>query len=748
MSNGPWLAAFRVDPDQAVDDLFSGRAGVGSSLRLDIPEFLYQAFPPSLADERRQLDGALSNWLDRMREDYATQVARLGFPVYGKRLGDALIALQLLDLPETRCRIRADLDTWLRWLLPLRLAPERDPALECWRLLTRDQPGARYTAMWLRLASDPRPEHLTVALVGLQLLPNQDDARTNQKLMLQALLRHAVSTRPDVGGAGSLFRQRYAALRGLFPRSPSHWDRVLLEVLDSFAESAREPMAIELAQVLRDRRTAGARSSGRPLRRRGVTHAPVPIEEVDRLMSDIQGTNHPPEVLARRLFGLLERNHRHAEATGASYYFVRTLNRLGHRLLQRHRLGEAEMARLGIMIERALVWEPMEPYCWMLWADWFGAQGRPDAREWTLREMLRLFPDDEPSRVELARLLMRRGVEHWDEAEHWLRGVVERNPDDEHARVELARLLMRRGVEHWDEGEQWLREAAERSPNHGHARVELARLLMHRGEEHWDEAEHWLWEVVERNPDDEHARSVMAELEARRGREEDSGGLPAEIPERLPATPIDFQSPDQIGSGMDSAGDGGDSADYGHPTAPLPAALEELARRGRLASEFSRARIARVCAQATSTEQIRQEALRGDPLAGFYSQWLMPNETPECPPHAWAWKACRYWQESALPACWRHLKEEFPEAAKETVFLRLLAAPATPDEGDDQSGLAGWRTGHGSDDDTAPSPILAFMHRQWERIGEISPGEREELACAVMAHKAADVPEFAPERAG
>ena len=164
--SGLWFEAFRRDPGKAVADLFSGRAGAGSDLRLDVPELLYQQFPPSLADDRARLDDALGCWLSDMREGYASQVQRLGFSVYGKRVGDALVALQLLDLPQTKGRIRADTGVWLRWLLPLRLAPERDPGLECFRLLTRGQPDARHTALWLRLAADPRPEYLTVALGG------------------------------------------------------------------------------------------------------------------------------------------------------------------------------------------------------------------------------------------------------------------------------------------------------------------------------------------------------------------------------------------------------------------------------------------------------------------------------------------------------------------------------------------------------------------------------------------------------
>ena len=884
MSGDPWLDVFRGDADRAVTDLFSGRAGVGSNLRLDIPEFLYQTFPPSLADERERLDVALSSWLVNMREDYPGQVARLGFSVYGKRLGDALIALQLLDLPETRRRIRADVDTWLRWLAPLRLAPERDPALECRRLLTREQPDARHTAMWLRLASDRRPEYLTVALVGLQSLPNQDDARTKQRLMLQALLRHAVSARHEVAAARRLFSRRFAALRGLFPRSPAHWDRLLLEALDGFVESTRERMGTELAKVLRESMASGPQHPSQ----KGATavHQPAPMEAVNRLKSDIQGTDHQSETLARRLFDLLERNHGYAEATGVSYFLVRTLNNLGHRLLKRHRLGETEMARLGLMIERALAWEPMDSYCWMLWADWFRAQGRSDAREWTLREMLRLFPDNEASRVELARLLTDRGEDHWEEAEHWLRQAVERNPDGEHSRVELARLLMRRGGgehleeaerllrqvvdrtldhehsrvelarllmrrggdehleeaerllrevmdrnsksehsrvelarllmrqgggEHLEEAERLLREAMDRNSKSEHSRVELARLLMHRGgDKHLEEAERLLREAMERNPGGEHPRAAMADLLIQRGHEADAerllaeqshdqsrngmdsagdgdllaGGadtedhghptsLPPAAPDELagrdhhatadartllakppahqPADPNSLPPLDEMGVGVNSADEGahldnlGDTEGHGHLIPPPTTALDELARRGLLAGELSRARIAGARRRTASTVRIRQEARRGDPLAGFYSQWLIPQETPECPPHAWAWNACRGWQGSAQPELWRDLAAEFPEAAGETDFLRILAAPEAADEEDgDRSGAARWRVRYGPDGDTEPSPSVAFMCKALERIGETTSAEREELAFTVMAGKAVEVPEFAP----
>ena len=247
----PWFEAFRRGPKEAVADLFSGRAGVGASMRLDIPELLYDEFPPNLIHERKQLDQALMSWLLDMREDYASQVKRLGFPAYGKRVGDCLIALQLLDLPEAKSRMRADLGAWLCWLLPLRLAPERDPALECFRLLTRDQPDGRHTALWLRLAADPRPEYLTVALAGLQLLPNEDNAQRNQTLMLQALLR-------------------------------------LEEALSGFQNQTQEHVATELADTLRTTLSARYRYSS-------PRQAPVKQEEWEGLQDDIVNSGDQPE---------------------------------------------------------------------------------------------------------------------------------------------------------------------------------------------------------------------------------------------------------------------------------------------------------------------------------------------------------------------------------------------------------------------------------------------------------------------
>lgn len=464
-----WIEALRQDPHGAVTDLFNGRAGVTFETRLDAPELLCRWFPKSLEDDRNRLDDALLWWLRDMQRSYTSALDRLGFAVYSKRICDALIALQLLDLPGARAAIRSELAAWLRWLAPLRLASGRDPALECYRLLTQGQPGTGHMAVWLRLATDGRPEYLTVALAGLRRLPNDGDARRNQMLMLQALLRHAVVRFHDVEGAGHFFNRRFAAVRGLFPRAPDHWKGVLGDALRGF-ENINDPLAAALATDLGEKHIAKEPAKAMHRRRPRA----VPYEVWRSLQHDIVNAKQPADTLAQRLFGVLEQNHDYASAAGDSDPFVRTLSSLGSKLLVNHWLSAVDLARFGVMIERGLVWEPANPYCWTLWAKWCQTQGRRDAQEAILRETLRLFPRDAAAQVELARLLIDRGERHWREAEHYLRSTIDGDSNNGPAHVVKARLRLAQ-TRH-DDAEKVLVDFLARNPSNRHAHAALKEL--------------------------------------------------------------------------------------------------------------------------------------------------------------------------------------------------------------------------------------------------------------------------------
>ena len=652
-----WFEAFHHDAREAVSDLFSGRAGVAFETRLDVPELLCRWFPKTLEDDRSRLDDALLWWLREMQEHYTSEVDRIGFSSYGKRIGDALIALQLLDLPQARSAIRTDLAAWLRWLSPLRLAPERDPALECYQLLTQGQFDAGHMAMWLRLAADGRAEYLTVALAGLRRLPNDGDARQNQVLMLQALLRHAVVRFHDNDGTYRFFNRRYMAVRGLFPRAPTHWKGVLEDALHGF-KHVESPVATDLAARLRERQAPTEQVTAP---RRSPRLLPVPETKCRILERAIANSTQSSDHLAARLFDILEQNYRYALAAGDSHPFVHALSNLGSKLLVHQSPRTADLTRFGMMIERALVWEPANPYCWTLWAKWFQVQGRKEAQEAILRETLRLFPRDGAAPVELARLLIARGEQWRGEAEYHLRRTIDEDPDN------------------------------------GYAHVVMARLHKERGQ--IDDAKRMLLSFLERNPHDSVARNALHEL--------------------------------HFGTATAPSHMLNDNASTDAPE--VASALQEVLRRGRLASEFNQVRIKGVV--NGQTELIKQECHKGDALAGFYSQWLKLTDTPVCPPNAWAWSACLQWQKPFVAHEWEQLATRFPESKSETHLLRMLAGPVS------SNGIA---PQYQAPDSFPARPIDAIMRDGQALLlaTDLEQGKRDDFACSLMACAAVNPPEF------
>jgi len=779
-----WYTAFLNNPDQAITDLFSGRAGLGSSLRLDIPELLYQEFPdtPKFAEPRQLLDNALLHWLHTMRNNYAAQVRRLGYGVYSKRLCDALTSVQLLDLPITTYHLRETASSWLNWMAPLRLAPERDPALEYWRVLTYRQGDHASPAPWLQLANDPRPEYLSVALVGLQRLPNGHDARRNQQTQLLALLQHAVLL-PDSGRACQFFNQHFAALRATYPAAPDYWQTLLETVIRGF--KVQTAIARDLLENLQQPAKPQRPQRSTP----PISVQPADKAETEALLNDIKTSRHSAETLAQRLFAMLEENYTYSQATGDSYFFVTTLSNLGTRLLKRHRLSTTALNRLQLMVERGLSLQPMDQFVWMLWANCLAHLGNSDAQQWVLREAARLFPKNEASLVELARLLIRQGNDQ--EAERWLRDVVERSPNNEPSRVELARLLMRQGndqeAERWlreaaernpnaepsrvelarllirqgndQEAERWLREVVERSPNNEPSRVELARLLMRQGND--QEAERWLREAVERSPNNEPSRVVLAKLWVKQGKTLEAEGLLTKFLDRYPqnnqarkwltiirngnidlSSWLNFDDADddidhetQSTSKLTHNQQANDSSvprteDNGQPSLTqsktLSDLLSELQRRARLQSEFNQA-----LSLSVDTDYILQEAANGDALACFYQQWLKLDDALKPPPHAWAAHACRLYQTHAPETDWQQLNQTFPEHRLANRYLHLQIVENEKDTAALLKKL--------SCDINALTPLQQFIYQALKADNQPN---HDNLALAVLASAAASAPQI------
>lgn len=696
-----WKESFRQNPERAISDLFSGRAGLGSSLRRDLPEILFHAFPGEveLAADREHLDTALLSWLNGMRTNYQREVARLDFGVYNKRLCDALRALQLLNLPRSIQHIREVQPAWLRWLTPLRIAPERDPALECWRLLSQRQEENANPAPWLQLASDRRPEYLTVALVGLQ---RPTATKERQVMMVAALFHHYALASNDASSNLANFNRHLAALRGRFPRGPAHWQEVLdtsLTALEDHPNSAASMQLLQQIQAATQKKTTSTHRSNSGI------NCPTKAEN-DGVLYAIQDQRQDTADVTRRYLTLVEAYLRFTHQTGDAHFFVRTLCNHGKHLLSRQQLPPMALARIGELIEEALRWEPTHEYTWTFWANWFSYQGQKLPQQWVLRETVRIFPGHEVSRVELARLLVRQGDAYWPEAEQLLREAAERNPDKEPCRVELARLLMRRGEAYWPEAEKWLREVAGDHPDNRHSRIELTKLLI--STQRREEGISLLNRFVASHSGDSVARIALDSLKT-----------------ATDANAIRFHDSEADVRQVSTSA-----------SMPEGALLKSISQRSQLQQDYA---IATVQGDSDADQRLHTVAAQGDALAGFYYQWLKPDASDLQPaPHAWAWQVSRCIAKSIdTDSTWRALQHTFPEHWETTRFVNWLIYPNSQDgELEREIEIRLNRYEHPKE----LSAIQRFALSTWQQLRDqetvTSSEKRKELAFAILHAKA------------
>ena len=696
-----WKESLRQDAEKAVANLFSGRAGLGSSLRREIPEILFHEFPntPEHADDRERLDTALLAWLNGMRTNYQCEVSRLGFDIYSKRLCDALRALQLLDLPRSIQQIREVHPAWLRWLAPLRLAPERDPALESWRLLSQRQEEGANPAPWLQLARDGRPEYLSVALVGLQ---RPEATKKQQVLMVAGLLHHSAQASNNVDSNLANFDRQLAALRGRYPRGPAHWKEVLDTALIGQEGHPLAEASVQLRQKIIEVASKKTTAKVNPVRN---VVCPTKAKNAEVLFA-IKDSRHDTTDATRKYLELVEAYLHFTIQTGDAYFFVRTLRNHGNHLLQRPHLSAEALAQIGQLIEEALRWSPNDEYTWTFWADWCAYQGQQTHQEWVLRELVRLFPNNEIGRVELARLLINGGKSHWPEAEYWLREAAERNPEKEPCRVELARLLIRIGEQYWPEAEEWLRAVIALHPENGHSHNELARLLTRTGRRSLGIA--LLEQFQRRYPGN---AAVTSNLE--------------QLVNGIAISATEDAHEDHAAVSPSGAATGA--------VAPERKILANIAWRSQLQQDYMAAQ-----ADTDALQRLHAAAAQGEALAGFYFQWLKPDTNDlSPPPHAWAWQAARCVARSGTNTAWDALQRQFPEHWEATRFVRWLTHPDSQ-AGELELEIANRMARYERPDEL--DAIQRFVLSTWQRLQNTRPEDsakhRKDSTFAILHAKA------------
>ena len=656
-----WLAALERDSDAAVADLFAGRVDRGQFSRLDDAEFLARALAEPGADpaSRDRVDQGLSHWLAACQAADAALRHSIGVQAHLYRLNEALAAIVLLKLPRSAHQLRDMHFAYRRWLGQYDYGYGDGPYAGYWRALAATQVDRRFQNKWHDFvvhAEERYPSYaLHIGLTGLRGLDLPSDQRLLR--LLNALLRRAWRIGTEVAVAE--FAKRLGAVAADMPMANDGWRGRVLRLLESLeAEERASRHSLTRLQAFQQVLIQALKPWIGDIGLSRATAQSIVIPDLptfeERLHTAQELRASSPIAISHAL-GLFERHRAYAEASGDAYFFVRTLCNLGHRVLQQPGVGDRTLDDLRTLLWHAMVREPINPYLWSFWAELEQAGGREDVAETVLWEAVRRFPDNEPSRVELALLLQRRH-------------------EDERTPALLA------------EAEQLLREAVDANPDHAPSRGELALLLQRRHEDERTpallaEAEQLLREVVEKQPQDRHGRSGLARLLARSGRAPEARELLAQwlAGREDPVWQWMMGSLDE-GKLLPALRVKSSRSTRAVADPPLEEELPDL-RANAAAARFA---YARERGEAGDLAELSNNA----DLACFYRGWFGLE-----PPVVWQDGVRPPYGLAALaaladPEQWRRLERDYPANARDTLLLKRYAGVALSEE--ELAGLKAW----------------------------------------------------------
>lgn len=518
----PWLAALIAAPEAELRALVGGYADVAPYGRAE-PADAAASLLFGLAEDdpaRQAFDQGCRALLETMR----AALLSAGDPLYERHLAtlDRLLAV----LRRTRpLRALRDLHArYAHWFHPLETAVidrSLDLRREFWRVLALSQDVRTDTAaprrlmpLWFELCAEAGPlgryaeSYLDVGLIGLRRLPLGHDDDSNEEAVCHGLARWAARQRPAQGA----FLARWREIESAYPRTPMYWPPLVADVIAATEEylaqeTERGPVSFPAAAWWREELELPV---VRPGQRPPPSGRKRPIEPPPREMREAVLRDAASAIagLRPRVERLLTAHRRYADATGDTYFLVRTACNVGMRLLREMPAERAARGAVATTLAReALDYAPGHVFAWALWRDALAAQGALDAAEQVGWEALRRYPENPQWRTQLATLLDQQ-LGRAAEAERLLRETVLLFPLNPAARPQLATLLADR-LDQPEDAAALLREAIEVLPDNPHSYTQLATLLADRlGRP--EEAAALLRHAVEIGPDNPYNYTQLA----------------------------------------------------------------------------------------------------------------------------------------------------------------------------------------------------------------------------------------------
>jgi Flp pilus assembly protein TadD len=499
-----WLAGFHQDPPQALERFLLERVYMGRLERHDPDEILYRLFHSAGKKALASLDAAMRSWFVRY---LLTAPPDFSASHWALILQNAFSAVARLNLGQSQDYLRENLRRARAWLRGLYQGPDRDPEAHFLRVLALSQRDRDLLPLWMRLCrlEEDRPLHYApLGLLGLQFLPDAqgrppgdlDDAMfVALRDLADAIERQA----PDKKEGKTFWVLQVRALRARFPRSQEYWTEHFFPLVQQEPRSAAARWMSEIVPRLKS-----ALKPGGPRPDTSSRSLPPTPQQKKSLLHQLQ--TFPLAEVQPRVEAFINAHASYARRTGDAEELVRALGQLSAKIYRSDPRWALEM------VEQAFRWERHNPHNWMRLAQIAFFCGRRDQAARVLWEAVRLFPENERLKNNLARVLESQG--RHDLAEALLRQVMTEFPQNEVCRNVLAQALMAQG--RFDEAEKVARNAMAKFPTNEVCRNVLAQALM--AQDRFKEAEEVAREAMAEFPQNAFFHNVLAQALMAQGR--------------------------------------------------------------------------------------------------------------------------------------------------------------------------------------------------------------------------------------
>jgi len=511
----PGLERFAEDAGRALDDLLLSRALLAHLNPADTVELLLDWFDAAGPEFIEAVDRALADWIEsawgKPVLPESGQTSTLTAEAWIRACD--LIAAEPRRLSRAAAALRGKMPEGRSFLAALREGPARDPEGRAWRALARSQKRGKQAdrslidEWWQLCRLDPGVPwfHGELGIEGLRWIEPSDEAKVKAggfpaevgegllslaKSMIQRVREGWLEERFAREEWQRMVRLTESAYPSLSVRWVAFWREALMgrrAADDRVREWVRTTHREEL-------NSQGSRGSA------SLWMNPDP-EWADRAAEIARALQRGEARALKRAEVLLRQQQTYAEATGETFFFVRSACNLATAIKKTNPEKALEW------VERARHLDPSNDHAWTLTANLRVELGQPEEGQRFALRAVELFPENPVAHSTLVETL--RAQERYEEAEAvYLEGIA-RFPEDAPLAASLGEIYKAQG--RFEAAENAFRVAIENVPDDPSGSVGLAELYRVQGR--YREAKEQLERVLDVWPGEPFARSTLRAIE-------------------------------------------------------------------------------------------------------------------------------------------------------------------------------------------------------------------------------------------